>query len=350
MNFTSAIYVGRLYGYSKIGIDSILPAEPKPYAATIKLTENCNAKCITCNYWHTQWEDLITTNKAVNIIEQLHELGIKRLRFSGGEPLLRKDFFEVLDRIKDLHFNKITLATNGLLISRLHEKINRSCLTDLGVSIDGLPETNDTIRGVPGYFDRVMAGLKKITGKQITVMTTLTRYTHLEIRKLLELCEERGFLWDYNLLDQHIYFLQNTEADTLIPSTDEVDFLFDELHKLKHLRCMARISDIKLVYACQYLKGEIHKESPCYMAFLEVFIDSKGNILSGCNTLPPMGNIFQTDLKDVLVSERYQKRLRTMLDRKCPGCSCGYGINQIIEHLPAYALSQLREKRRVSPL
>jgi len=350
MNFKNSVYIGRLFGYSKTGADSILPVMPNPYAVTIKLTENCNSKCITCNYWHTRHEDLIDADKAVDVIRQLYEVGVKRIRFSGGEPLLRKDIFEILERTRDIPFEKVTLATNGLLLSRRYKKINHSCLTDLGISIDGLPRTNDKIRGISGYFDQVMAGLEKIMDKRITIMTTLNRHSHVEIRELLDLFEKRGILWDYNLIDQHLYFLKDTQAETLIPSQDEVDTLFAELRKLKHLDCMARISDIKLAYARQYLQGEVEKEPPCYMGFLEVFIESKGDVLSGCSVLPSIGNIFQSDLKDILMSEKYKKRLRIMLARKCPGCSCGYGVNQIIENLPAYALSQLREKRRLSPL
>ena len=350
MNLKHMIQIGRLFAYSKTGKDVILPRVPKPYAATIKLTENCNSRCITCNYWHTKHQDLIDTDKAVSLINELFDLNIRRIRFSGGEPLLRKDFFGILEGIKHLCFEKVTLATNGLLIQRLYERINKSCLTDLGVSIDGLPETNDKIRGVPGYYERVMDGLKKVRGKQITIMTTLNRYSHLEIRKLAELCERNGFLWDYNLIDKHMYFLRGTEADILIPSKEEVETLFEELSKLRHLRCMARLSDVRLAYAYQYLKGDVKREPHCYMAFMEVFIDSQGNVLSGCNVLPPTGNIFQNSLKDIFASERYKKRSRIMLARKCPGCTCGYGINQIIENLPTYGLSQLRERRRLLPL
>ena len=135
-----------------------------------------------------------------------------------------------------------------------------------------------------------------------------------------------------------------------IPSKEEVETLFEELSKLRHLRCMARLSDVRLAYAYQYLKGDVKREPHCYMAFMEVFIDSQGNVLSGCNVLPPTGNIFQNSLKDIFASERYKKRSRIMLARKCPGCTCGYGINQIIENLPTYGLSQLRERRRLLPL
>ncbi len=93
MKVSDATYGTKLYGYSKTHLDFCLPKKIRPYAATIKLTERCNSKCITCNYWQKKTEDLIDTKTAVDFIRDLARLGVKRIRFSGGEPLLRNDFF-----------------------------------------------------------------------------------------------------------------------------------------------------------------------------------------------------------------------------------------------------------------
>lgn len=350
MDIRKFTYGARLYAYSKSNKEFFLPSKVMPQAVTLKLTERCNSRCITCNYWQKQSKDAIGTRSAINLIGQLAELRIPRIRFSGGEPLLRNDFFDILREVREFSFEKITLATNGLLLKKFAEEINNSCLTDLGVSIDGLKETNDEIRGVQGYFVRVMEGLDHIRGKRITIMTTLSNRTHKELSELVEMCESRKYLWDYNLLDDRLYFLQNTEINSIWPSRDETDLLYDKLYKLRHFECMQRISSLQLNYMRKFYNNDLEQEVPCFMGHMAMFIDSQGGVLSGCHYFPPVDNIKNRSVSQILGSESYHKRLLQMLKRNCNGCTCGYGVNESISHLPNYAISQLikRSKRSIT--
>ena len=68
----------------------LLPSRVRPLAAHVKLTENCQAKCISCDYWQTRWQDGIDTNRAVDLLNEIGAAGIRSLRFTGGEPLLQE--------------------------------------------------------------------------------------------------------------------------------------------------------------------------------------------------------------------------------------------------------------------
>ena len=349
MKLSDATYALRLFAHSRTEMDSLLPGRIRPYIATVRITERCNSRCITCNYWQKDYKDSLDTKAAINLSRQLAELGVSRLRFSGGEPLLRQDFFTVLKGLRDLGFSKITVSTNGLLIDRLADHINQSCLTDLAVSIDGLRENNDRLRGVPGYFDRVMEGLKLIENKQITIMTTLHDRLAEDLPELLGICEERGYLWDYNLPDNRLYFLKDVDLESVVGSAAGLEKTLECINKLRHLECARRLSEMKIDYSYQYLTKAKIKEPHCYLGFMELMIDSQGNVLSGCQVLPPVGNILRDSLKEILCTETYRKRLRKMVARNCPGCVCGYGVNVILENLPKYAISQLLGRKGVSP-
>src|ERR1700732_3942673 len=93
----ASLYLPRVWLGSKIST-RFLPATAKPIAAHVKLTENCQAKCISCDYWKSRWEDHINTERAVELIKEIATLGIRSLRFTGAEPLLRRDFFQVLQK------------------------------------------------------------------------------------------------------------------------------------------------------------------------------------------------------------------------------------------------------------
>src|SRR5271166_1122958 len=146
------LYLPSVWMGSKVST-RFLPSAIRPLSAHIKLTENCQARCISCNYWQSRWQDGIDTARAIELINEIDAAGIRSLRLTGGEPLLRKDLFEVLAAANTSRFHRIILQTNGLALKKLHKEINASPITHIAVSIDGLKQTNDLIRGIRGYFD-----------------------------------------------------------------------------------------------------------------------------------------------------------------------------------------------------
>jgi MoaA/NifB/PqqE/SkfB family radical SAM enzyme len=349
MKIVDMLYMARLFGHHRTRLDDLLPKEIVPKAVTVKLTERCNSRCLSCNYWKQDLKDLITTKRVIDLIDEIAELGVIRLRFSGGEPLLREDFFLILEHAASKGFGKITMATNGLLVGKRAEAINRSSLTDLGVSVDGLRETNDLMRGVPGYFDTVMKGLTLIKNKRITIMSNLNGGLYKDLPELLRICEEAGYLWDYNLLDDTPSFFHGINVDSIIGSNNEVDKLFEVIRKYLHLKCMRRLSDIQLNYAYNYLKKTLKQEPHCYMGFMELFINSQGDVLSGCHVLPPVDNILQKGLLEIVGSKAYLKRVKNMVAGKCPGCTCGYGVNEALKNMPKYFMSRILQGKGVLP-
>src|SRR3954452_23835246 len=92
-------YLPRVWAGTKFST-KLLPPQIRPLSAHVKLTENCQAKCISCDYWKTRWQDVISTDRAIELLNEIDAAGIASLRLTGGEPLLRKDLFEILSRSK----------------------------------------------------------------------------------------------------------------------------------------------------------------------------------------------------------------------------------------------------------
>jgi MoaA/NifB/PqqE/SkfB family radical SAM enzyme len=341
MNIVSSVNILRLYLYSKIKKDQLLPKKVRPIRASVRLTNRCNSKCITCNFWRKKWTDKVSGDRWREIINQLRKLGVSRLRFTGGETLLREDFFDILKETENHSFEKITLATNGLLLDRYTDEINSSPLTDLGVSIDGLEETNDRIRGVDGYFKKVTTSLNDIEGKRITIMTTLMSLNEKDLQDLIQLCEKNNWKWDFNLPDDRLYFFKGVDIGQMWPSKSQTRKIFQILSSLRGLEAMSRINDIQIGYAEKYLLRENIKEPMCFLGYTDIDIDADGNVYSGCYSMQPIGNILKNDLDEILQNQRFKKRLEDMIHRKCPGCSCGYELNIGIERLPTYAFDRI---------
>ena len=326
------LYFLRVWAGSK-GSTTLLPNKVSPVTASLKVTENCNSRCVTCDYWKSQYQDVMSTEDIVQLINKLAELGITHLGLTGGEPLLREDLFEILKYAETDAFHGLALSTNGLLVKKRHEEINRSPINHLSVSIDGLEQTNDAIRGIKGSFKLVFEGLSLIEKKSIAIVTTLNRESANELEPLIDMAHSFGYSWGFNLLNSEVFFVKGCDMNGLWPEPQDTDQMVKVLHN------KVKLPSYKLDYVERYYKRETQKEPPCYLGFFNIYILSNGDILSGCYPLPPMGNIFKDDLHKVIKSEKYRERALAMLQRKCPGCFCGMFTNLWIENLVCSTLS-----------
>lgn len=317
-----------------------LPSEITPLSAHIKLTENCQAKCISCNYWQSRWQDGIDTARAIELINEIDAAGIGSLRLTGGEPLLRKDLFQVLAMANTSRFKRIILQTNGLAIKKLHKEINASPITHIAVSIDGLRQTNDLIRGIHGYFDLGIEGLKLLRGKELAISVTLNRMSGAELDELAEQAQAVGAKLEFNILSQSLFFLKDANIDAMWPEDGDVDRMSAFLR--------GRRPGYEVDYIKRYYNREQLDEPPCILGYLQVFVLSNGDVLTGCYPLQPVGNILRDKLVTILASEAYARQAQAMIRRECPGCTCGVESSLAMKHGVASAffeLSRLRPRK-----
>ena len=148
-----------------------------PPFITIAPTYRCVCRCVHCgvNSPERPKEDELSTKEIKSIINQAKALGVLQVTFTGGEPLLRKDIFELIG-----HANSIGLLTrlntSGILIDRdIADKLKKSGLTQGAVSIDDAdPDTHDELRGVPGAYDRAVRGIQNLN--QAGVLCQINTY------------------------------------------------------------------------------------------------------------------------------------------------------------------------------
>jgi MoaA/NifB/PqqE/SkfB family radical SAM enzyme len=329
-------YLSRVWMGTKVS-EKLLPSVAKPLSAHIKLTENCQAKCVSCDYWKSRWQDHIDTDRAIDLVNQIADAGITTLRLTGGEPLLRQDLFRVLKAANTTSFKRIILQTNGLLIKKLHREINDSPITNVAVSIDGLKETNDQIRGIRGYFDLGMEGIQLLKSKQLAISITLNRVSAEELQRLNEVAVKVGAHIETNILSRSLYFFKNADIDSMWPHGQQVDeigaFLRDTLKRPGY----------EVDYVRKYYNNEPLAEPPCVLGFLQVFVLSNGDVLTGCYPLKPVGNILRDTLANILASEAYVQQAAAMIRRECPGCTCGVESSLAMKHAASSAFFEISQ-------
>ena len=146
--FTEGVYLSQVWMGSQIS-QKFLPSKIRPLTAHIKFTENCQAKCISCDYWKSRWEDSMDTARAIRLVNEVGEAGIRNLRFTGGEPFLREDFADADDTPIEL------IARHAAYVA---ERIG-SDHVGLGSDFDGAPVPDELgdVAGVPKLLDALAA-------------------------------------------------------------------------------------------------------------------------------------------------------------------------------------------------
>ena len=149
-----------------------------PLSICLAITNKCNLSCKHCLAASSQKNQDLTTEELFSIIRQIKELKIFDVSIFGGEPLLREDFFEVLEAFS---VSKIVvgLNTNGTLITKdTARRLSGSSIRGYTVSLDGSKESvQDPFRG-EGSFKKNIEGIRNLAdiGANITISTIITKY------------------------------------------------------------------------------------------------------------------------------------------------------------------------------
>jgi len=162
------------------------------------LTDRCNLSCTHC-YSQSgpdqQTEGELTTDEALAFIDDLAAMGVPLILFSGGEPLLRHDVWELADHAAAMGI-KIAISTNGTLITAdIADKIKKSGIEYVGISLDGATAaTHDRFRHSPGAFDCSVAAFARCheIGIRCGARVTLTRENFGELEDLIDLARSLG--------------------------------------------------------------------------------------------------------------------------------------------------------------
>lgn len=158
-------------------------------------TNRCNLSCLHC-YSKAGLDaiDTLTTSDIMDTLPKLKANGVKFLIFSGGEPLTRKDLFDIALRCKELGI--ITyLSTNGLYVKQSNAEKILDTFNYIGISIDGSPEVHDKFRGLKGSFAESMKAVDLLNsfGKtKVGIRFTITKDTYDDLAFIFDLAEQHN--------------------------------------------------------------------------------------------------------------------------------------------------------------
>jgi len=160
------------------------------------LIRRCNLTCVHCYSISADidFPGELSTPEVFAVMDDLKAFGVPALILSGGEPLLRKDLFQIAARAKEMGFY-VALSTNGTLIDApLAGRIRGAGFGYVGISLDGLQDTHDRFRRKQGAFANSLNALRMLRdlGVKVGARFTLTRDNAADFAPLLDLVEREG--------------------------------------------------------------------------------------------------------------------------------------------------------------
>lgn len=308
---------------------------PVPTDASIILTYRCPMQCKMCNIWHfpTKREEEI---KAADL-RSLPKL--KFINLTGGEPFIREDLAEIVEECYR-HAPRIVISTSGWFEDRVIELARRFPNIGIRISIEGLSEKNDELRGRQGGFDRglrTLLKLKEMGLKDIGFGCTVSNHNSADMLSLYRLSKSLGMEFATAAFHNSYYFHKD---DNKITNRDEVTENFRKLinMQLKENNPKSWFRAWFNMGLINYIEGN-RRMLPCEAGTTNFFIDPWGEVYP-CNGLEKkywkesMGNIHDAPFMEIWTSPQAD-RVRALV-RKCPKNCWMVGTASPVMHKPNY--------------
>lgn len=328
-----------------------------PLQVTWKIVSSCNLRCAHCFFQGNEDKynssDDLSTDKIMQVIDELAEMNVVSIILTGGEVLLTKNILKILEKIKSKNI-AVSISTNATLVSsELAQKLGtilNPVMDNIQVSLDGATrETNDKIRG-KGAFDRAVQGIKNLVSAGIppSINCTATTINIHELPLLYELAQDLKVkkisiykivpFWDeQNNLVPSLENLFKAVSEVIRLENPQVGPVFDNrtftLHDFVNYEPAKKIISEYLNFS-EKQREDIIKDCMCHNHD-KVYIDSNGTLYL-CNSVAQdeknsFGNINYGSFAEVWANrfqnEFYKERnLSSMACKKCPYvCICRGG-------------------------
>ncbi len=283
--------------------------EQLPRYFSFAITHRCQSHCVTCNGWQTPKENKfneLSTNDWKFVFNSLHEwLGNFDFIFSGGEPFLREDIFELADYAKSLGLIP-KVITNGLALANKCEKLIDSGFQDITISLNAVknPEIHNVSRGRKNAFKITSDVIQNLTylnrtknaGKTILIASVIMPSNLTEMVPLAEFAHQNGIGINFQMLDGGDAFFSASciQAENLK--------MFDEM-KNQTVEAIDKLLSLK---AQGYLIYNTEKQ---LAAFKDLILISEPQKKEISEEVPPMldenlETLYSEDFKNKIIEDK----------------------------------------------
>jgi radical SAM protein with 4Fe4S-binding SPASM domain len=295
--------------------------------AVWEITLKCNLRCSHCgSSAGLPRPNELNTQECFRLCEELAELGCEDVSLMGGEPFLREDWFSIGQCVKNLGMN-LSIVSNGTILKKYIEKISQLKPKVVGISLDGLKESHEKIRG-KDTFEKTMMAIELLREKEIetTVITTVSKINFKDLPEMKNLFYKKGVNWQIqvampfgNFKKEQMLSKEEFYATALFIAKERIENSFKDLPVIG-AHCYGYYS--KILPGCSW--------EGCTAGISSIGITSDGGIV-GClsmgNNRFIEGNIREKSLREIWEDPNnfaYNRKFsKEQLGPNCKDCKYG---------------------------
>jgi MoaA/NifB/PqqE/SkfB family radical SAM enzyme len=312
----------------------------KPNSVSIDITNRCACRCKQCDIWRSESREELDGQVVKDVVDDLGKwLGSYGLTIGGGEPMMRKDIMD-LCAYAIQNGATVNLLTNGMHFNEnTVRKICEIGIQRLAVSVDGLADNHDYLRGIPNLFSRVEEALatfrRQPSRPTIVVETIVTKQNLGELEQLLqwvESLEVSGLLLHPlapNFGSDHKDPAWHEKSEFWIKDHSLLDETIGRLVSLKNagrriINAPSQLESIKRYYRDPMVPAS--KGRKCNAGKSSVMVDCRGDVIF-CYPFGAVGNVMKDPVSKLWYSKeaaQMRQRIRSC-QRNCSLLNCYFG-------------------------
>lgn len=298
---------------------------PKLKEVIISITDRCNSKCKMCDIPAEKTKEL-SSSQWKQVIRDASLIGAQTIVFSGGEPLLREDIFELIDFVKDNSMSAC-ITSNGYLIDEgVASKLSQSGVDVVNISIDGPKEVHDYLRGC-GAFDKALMALENLRRHKIepTIATVVLSYNYKYLSYIIDLARQYGATTIKFQPFSRIFLNKRECEDYFLISDKEIKEIKQVIGEVIHLcnRYGIATNPRNYLEMIPFYLGKRPLDYICSTLWTSCPINSQGDIYP-CWVITQkdklIGNIIEDSFSNIWSSERRNSIIEKIKLEGCPGC------------------------------
>lgn len=313
-----------------------------PTEVNFPVTTKCNAKCIMCNIWKEKEKVEITPEQVRSIFSNDLFRNVVSVGVTGGEPTMRDDLGELVEKLcmSLPNLKSINLTTNGINTKRVVntcKNLNSICKTHdvqfgVSVSLDGIGEIHEYIRGVPKSFlktKETIYELKKISGIGVSVGSTICKYNYSSVNDVLDWCIKNDVYCMFRLATI-IERLHNKNCeDNMIIDKCAKEYLIDFFLKLSQMRTITYERKLHYRQLADIMRNNCTRKFRCVFITKGVVVDSHGDMFYCTVSSRKIGNVLESSAHDIYFNFANLRYRKWMYKNRCPHC-----IHDYLVHIP----------------
>ena len=300
------------------------------------VTYRCNSRCKMCSIWRKNSDETVLGDQELSLDQMTHLFNgsrylksLEEINLTGGEPFLRKDFQDIYRYLRKTYpKTTIIITTNGLSGKHLLIENEKDIFwTILVFSLDGLEETNDSIRGIKGSYQQVRKAIDYYKSHypqlKLGIGFTILPENYHDLRKAYDLSAQLNLSFTMRFACQGETFYGNSDMifhwtdEALCQIESDVQSIVSEMTHSRNI--LNRLLNPDLFFFSQMVTYQRNKRRlfHCYSGVHSFFLDPSGSVFPCILSNEPIGNVAQESFDDIWDSTTAKERRHSIAKGRC---------------------------------